>query len=250
MDNDIKSANERMLATKEVFEEAKAIYFELEAEADSLLKEKAELTDLYDHKYQELTAEKGKEIELLEQEIAFLTNIEKECQTALADANSVMDKIIVEYTSAEERLHARMAEKDKLSAESAEQLATLDENYRIAMEGDGEEIPLLRKVFEDCKQKREQAIAAFAAADSQWQQQVATTADLRNNELAFKQDSSSQLAQLKDEDAVRLQEMQDSIAALESEKSELDAAYAKSQSYAATNETARARGRRIFAAYY
>lgn len=239
LDNDIKSANERMLATKEVFEEAKAIYFELEAESDSLLKEKAELTDLYDHKYQELTAEKGKEIELLEQEIAFLTNIEKECQTALADANSVMDKIIVEYTSAQERLHARMAEKDKLSAESAEQLATLDENYRIAMEGDGEEIPLLRKVFEDCKQKREQAIAAFAAADSQWQQQVATTADLRNNELAFKQDSSSQLAQLKDEDAVRLQEMQDSIAALESEKSELDAAYAKAQEYAATNETAR-----------
>ena len=58
-----------------------------------MLKEKAELTDLYDHKYQELTAEKGsQEIELLEQEIAFLTNIEKECQTALADANSVMDK--------------------------------------------------------------------------------------------------------------------------------------------------------------
>ena len=57
------------------------------------------------------------------------------------------DKIVAEYAAAQERLHACLEQKDELSTTSAEQLAELSENYRIAMEGEGQDIPLLRTIY-------------------------------------------------------------------------------------------------------
>lgn len=238
LDNDINAAEESMLAAKAALEESKNIYLALDEAVISLSKEKADLTNSYDHKYQDLTEQKDQEIALLDQEIAFLAQVEKDCQSTLAAAHTNTDKIVAEYAAAQERLHACLEQKDELSTTSAEQLAELSENYRIAMEGEGQDIPLLRTIYEDSKQKRDKAIAAFADADLAWRQQVETTAELRNNELAYKQDSVAHLEQLKANNVAQLQNLHDSITALETQKKELDAAYAKSQAYAQTNATA------------
>lgn len=238
LNNDINAAEESMLAAKTALEEAKNIYLALDEAVISLGKEKTDLTESYDHKYQDLTEQKNQEIALLDQEIAFLAQVEKDCQAALNAAHANTDKIVAEYTTAQERLHVCLEQKDKLSAASAEQLAQLSENYRIAMEGAGQDIPLLRTVYEDSKQKRDKALAAFADADSAWRQQVETTAELRNNELAYRQESTAHLEQLKADNVARLQNLHDAITALETQKKELDSAYTKAQTYAQTNATA------------
>ena len=239
LDNQIQVAEEKMLAAKAALADAQSVFQDLEQAASGLTEEKAQLAAEYESKYLDLAEQKDAEIALLDQELAFLAQVEQECQQSLNAANTAMDKIVNEYSAAQDRLHACMAEKERLSAESTEQLAALDEEYRIAMEGDGQEIPVLRKVFEEAKQKRDQAIAAFGKADSQWREQVETTSALRNEELTYKQDSANQLAALKAENAARLQAVQDAVAAAKAHKQELDAAYAKAQAYSDTNDASK-----------